>query len=284
MRGFAIALMLAFCAPHAAARVPVGVTMRTFTKTYPAVRGTGTAEALGLRDATVRRGRFPLVVFSHGSCGSPTEATYFSTALASRGFVVAAPPHPGNTVDEFPACAATGNFLDSVANRVPDVMFTIDSMLAEPTFAKRLRSGPIGMSGLSFGGFTALFAEQRDPRIAMALAMVPGGVEFLDQGGIPLPTMVIGAEHDRVVGFPESQTAFAHLSGPRFLVELLGGDHLSVVDDCGLLCTPALSQDDAHRLVLRYALPFFRRYLAGDRHAGRALRRQVPGVVVTAEP
>src|SRR5262245_10307593 len=281
----------------------VGVTTLTFTKAsattgaprplatviwYPAAPRTGTPEALGLRDATVRHGRFPLIVFSHGACGRPTEASYLAKALAAAGFVVAAPPHPGNTADDGAACASTANFADSVINRVPDVRFTIDSMLAEATthgspFARRLRPDAIGVAGLSFGGFTTLWVAQRDPRVRAALSMVPGGVEFLDANDITIPTMVIGAEHDHVVGYPESEHAYQRLAGPRFLVELLGGDHLNVVDDCSILCG-SISQDAAHALVLHYALLFFRRYLA-DRHVPlRALVRPVTGVHLETDP
>src|SRR5262249_54036005 len=95
-------------------RYTVGVTSLTFTKDsvttgaprplittiwYPAVAGTGSDDPLGRRDADVFAKRFPLIVFSHGACGLPTEATYLTTALASRGFVVAAPAHLGNTKD-----------------------------------------------------------------------------------------------------------------------------------------------------------------------------------------
>jgi hypothetical protein len=45
-----------------------------------------------------------------------------------------------------------------------------------------------------------------------------------------------------------------------------------------------ISQEDAHRLVLRYAVPFMRRYVAGARAAGRALVRKTKGVLLTAEP
>jgi len=77
----------------------------------------------------------------------------------------------------------------------------------------------------------------------------------------------------------------------RFLVEVLGANHLSAVDSCfsqqlGVsLCVPGdISQDDAHRLILHYALPFFRRYVRGQRAAGRVLMRPIPGVVLTADP
>jgi predicted dienelactone hydrolase len=262
---------------------------------YPAVRKTGTADALGLRDATARRGKFPLVVFSHGTCGLPTEASYLMTAVASQGFVVAAPPHPGNTADDVPACLGGPAFIDSAANRQPDISFVIDAMLAEAgnpssRFARRLRDGAVGVMGLSFGGFTTLVTAQLDPRVTAALALVPGGAAFLGAAPIAVPTMVIGAERDQVVGFADSELVFARLEGPRFLIELLAANHLSVVDDCrnnlGLdLCVPGdISQEQAHELVLRYAIPFVRRYLAGKRSAGRALTRQVDGVVLTSEP
>ena len=109
--------------------------------------------------------------------------------------------------------------------------------------------------------------------------------------------MVIGAEHDAVVGYHESEVVYAEkLAGPRYLVELLAANHLSVVDACdhGLananLCVPTdISQDEAHRLVLNYALPFFRRYLLSKKHAvvraaDKALATQIDGVVLTSAP
>jgi predicted dienelactone hydrolase len=308
----ALVLTLVMAAlPARAARFPVGVTTMTFTKTsvttgaprpldtviwYPAARKTGNADAFGLRDAPPRRGRYPLIVFSHGTCGLPTEASYLTMALAREGFVVAAPPHPGNTANEVPACLGGDAFVDSAVNREPDVAFVIDAMLAESAsrtsrFAHRLRPDEIGVTGLSFGGFTTLLTALLEPRVVAALALVPGGTSALGTKAITIPTMIIGAERDHVVGFAESPLAYAKVSGPRFLVELLAANHLSVVDSCesglaGLnLCVPGdIPQEDAHALVLRYAVPFFRRYVAGKRKAGRDLVRPVDGVVLTSEP
>lgn len=298
-------------ASEARARPAIGVTTLTFTKTsvttgaervlstvvwYPAVRGTGVAEALGRRDARVRRGRFPLIVYSHGTCGRPTEATYLTMALARQGFVVAALPHPGNTADEFPDCLRGDVFADSIVNRVPDVRFVLDGMLAETAtassrFHRRIRTEGIAMAGLSFGGFTTLMAIEQEPRFTVALPIVPGGAAGVTPGAIDIPTMVIGAERDTVVGFADSVTTYDRLAGPRFLVELLAANHLSAVDDCfnqelGVsLCVPEdITQEAAHELVLHYALPFMRRYLRNDRRAARALVRPVPGVTLQAEP
>jgi predicted dienelactone hydrolase len=307
-------LLLLLAAPPAWGRFErgpyrVGVTTITFTKTavgtttprplatviwYPAAPGTGTEEALGRRDASVRRGRFPLIVYTHGACGRPTEATYLTKALASFGFVVAAVPHPGHTGDDFPGCLT--NVLETFVNRVPDVSFAIDSMLAladdsTSRFAGRLRRDAVALAGISFGGNTTLRGAQLEPRLVAALALAPGGTNVLGPSDIAIPTLVIGAERDTVVTFPESERAYERVAAPRFLVELLGANHLSFVDDCFneqlnlSFCVPGdIAQEDAHRLVLRYVVPFARRYLLGKKRAGPALARQVDGVALTADP
>jgi len=280
----------------------VGVTSRTFTKTsvttgnprplltviwYPAVAGTGTEEALGRRDADAVDKRFPWIVFSHGSCGLPTESSYLTKALASRGVIVAAPSHTGNTKND-PTCAA--NFADSFANRVPDVQFIIDTMLAEngaasSRFANRLQPDALGIAGLSFGGYTTLSAVQHEPRARAAVAMVPGGTGALGSDDITIPTMVIGGERDIVVGFAESQRAYERLAGPRFLVELLAANHLAVTDDCFPLCFPTdIPQAAAHRIVQRYVLTFFRRFLAEGFTDGAGSIRAIPRTRLTADP
>ena len=45
-------------------------------------------------------GPHPLIVFSHGNSGFRRQSTFLTTHLASRGFVVAAPDHTGNTLFE----------------------------------------------------------------------------------------------------------------------------------------------------------------------------------------
>jgi predicted dienelactone hydrolase len=259
----------------------------TTTIWYPAVPGTGTEEPLGWRDADVVAKRLPWVAFSHGSCGLPSESSYLTIALASRGFVVAAPAHLGNTRNDS-NCA--GNFLDSLQNRAPDVRFIIDSLLAESgasasRFADRLRRDAIGVAGLSFGGFTALLIAQRDPRVRAALVMVPGGVGVIDANDIAIPTMIIGGERDRVVGFADAELAYQRVDGPRFLIKLLKGDHLSVTNDCFPLCSPGdIPQATAHRIVVRSATAFFRHFLRYGRAGGQGAIRPMPHSMLTADP
>ena len=76
-----------------------------------------------------------------------------------------------------------------------------------------------------------------------------------------------------------------------FLVEILNTGHFAWSDLCaGSLfgvrdCDPGtLTQDEAHALVLRYAIPFLARYLAGEARFAKLLTAATapPGVVLTA--
>lgn len=50
-----------------------------------------------IRNATASRGEHPLVVLSHGYGGSWRNLNWLAKALVERGYVVAAPDHPGTT-------------------------------------------------------------------------------------------------------------------------------------------------------------------------------------------
>jgi predicted dienelactone hydrolase len=293
-------------------RFAVGVTSMVFTKSsettgaprpldtsiwYPAVLGTGAETDMGRRDATVRPGHHPLILFSHGMCSIPNQSVFLMTALASFGFVVASPPHPGNQyTDGFPACELDAP--DSYRNRVADVRFVLDAMLAESKrsgsrFFRHVNPRRIGMSGHSFGGQTTLRVALVEPRVRAALALAPALVGGIEPGTIHIPAMIQGAEVDSLATFRQSTLAFAHLAGPRFLLEILRAGHFAFTDICasflypGPDCGPGtLTQDEAHAQVLRFGVPFFLRYLAGDRRFARLLRpASAPaGVVLQTTP
>src|SRR5262245_49381820 len=186
----------------------VGLMQMTFTKTsettgqlrpldtyiwYPAVRGTGTADEDVFRDATVRKGHWPLVLFSHGLCATPYLSSFYTEVLASWGFVVAAPPHPGNQITDGLSCITTVE--DSFANRVADIQFVVDQMLAQAKgsqgpFARRIDPRRIGVSGHSFGGQTALRVAAIDKRMRAALAMAPAVHSFVGTLDIEIPAMI----------------------------------------------------------------------------------------------
>jgi predicted dienelactone hydrolase len=62
---------------------------------YPAEVRAEPARPLGYVDAAVRT--YPLLVYSHGGCAYAEASSFLTKALASWGFVVVAPTHPGDT-------------------------------------------------------------------------------------------------------------------------------------------------------------------------------------------
>jgi len=290
----------------------VGATTITWTRTssttgqprplatviwYPAKPGTGTAGGGVFRDAAVLRGHLPIVLFSHGSCGFPEQSLFFTVTLASWGFVVVAPPHPGNEFSEFPACMDPAELADSYLNRLDDMRFVLDQILAEDDrvgspFHRKLARRRIGMSGHSFGGLDTLRVATSDPRVRAALALAPARPD-LSGGRIKIPTMIEGAELDTLAPFQtDTLGAYALLDGPRFLVEILNAGHFAFSDICaGAIfgttdCAPGtISQDDAHHLALRYGLPFLMRYVGRTTRFNDLLKPPaVPGVMFQAEP
>jgi predicted dienelactone hydrolase len=260
---------------------------------YPAVAGTGTPTGTVLQDADVAKGRFPIVVFSHGSCGIPNQSTFLYEALASRGIILAAPPHPGNTFS--PTCQTPEAEADSYANRPADVIFVADAFLgfgrdASSPFHRHVNPKRLGVSGHSFGGQTTLRVAAMDKRFKVALALAPSHVK--DSGvTIRAPLMVMDGEVDSLVPFQTNAVPSYELgTGPHFLVEILATGHcafipLCATEFCGVGCDPPnLTPPAANALVLRYAVPFMLRYLKHDRAAGRDLRPDVApaGVVVQA--
>jgi predicted dienelactone hydrolase len=285
---------------------PVGFTIVELTKTsvttgeprvlatqvwYPAKADTGTPLGPYLRDADVAKGRFPLVVFSHGSCGIPNQSEFLMQALASRGFILAAPPHPGNTFSA--DCFATSDLADAYANRPADVTFVADSFLAfardrGSRFHRRVHPKRLGAAGHSFGGHTTLRVAAADRRFRAALALAPATEPGLV---IRAPLMVITGELDTLTPFAtDAVPSYGLGTGPRWLVEILRTGHCAFIpvcaeQFCGAGCEPGtLAPAEANALVLRYAVPFVLRHLNGDGRAGKALRPDAApdGVVVEA--
>jgi predicted dienelactone hydrolase len=291
----------------------VGVRQITFTKPsetqpgeqrvlltdvwYPTAPGAGPVDGAlgGVRDAPLADGAraLPLLLFSHGRCWFPEESRFLTTTMASYGFIVAAPAHPGD-VFGYPNCLDPERVFESVLNREPDLIFVIDALLqldAEPTSFLHAAVDParIGVSGHSFGGQTALLVGAHDPRAVAVLALAPwllGAVRV----PVGIPVMVQGGTLDRVAPLEtHALREYDTLGPPRYLLEIERTGHYAFSDDCypGFPCqvAGALTQDEAHRYVLRYAVPFLLHWVArNDRFdAFLAPRSASPGVLFTAD-
>jgi predicted dienelactone hydrolase len=130
---------------------------------YPAEAGTGQDTVYRIGDALavpragprtgaelLAQGRFPTIIYSHGSSGLGLAAFSYGEYLASWGFVVAAPDHTGNTTLD-----STNPLALDYLVRPQDLSATLDSVLSSSLLAGRT-SGDVAAIGHSFGGYTVL--------------------------------------------------------------------------------------------------------------------------------
>lgn len=137
-------------APDTASPVPVLVMYPTHAPATPVPFGPYQLSVA--MDAPVAAGRFPLVVISHGSGGTPLTHRDLAVHLARRGHVVALPEHPGNNRTDN-SLAGTEAIL---AARPRLLRAVIDAMLASSQFDGQLRDDGVAVIGHSLGGYTAL--------------------------------------------------------------------------------------------------------------------------------
>ena len=241
---------------------------------YPASPGSGdpdsTYDAVVDAPFDASAGPRPIVLFSHGSCGFERQSLFLTAWLATHGFVVVAPPHPGNTLFEFPGCGNPENLGPSAIERPADMVFVLDTMLAEnedagSPFFHRLDPDAIAMSGHSFGGLTTFLTAARDDRIRVAMPLAAASPP---DGRFGIPSLTIIGDVDSVVNNQRSIDAHRRSAHPKWLVSILHTGHYAFSDNCfpGPDCEPplVLEQTEAHVRVRRWVLPFLKAFLEGE--------------------
>ena len=216
---------------------------------YELVPGLPFAWQDAVRDATARRGRHPLVAFSHGYGGHRRQSTFLCTHLASHGYVVAAVDHTGNTMLEVVQGVLTlrsGGTLphpdtvlrEFVVLRPADVSFAIDHVLGMDGLVDADR---IGMAGHSFGGWTTLTTTARDRRIRAAVPLAPAGgasplpVDLLRESvdfrwDREVPTLYVVAARDSLLPLAGMYELLERTPAAKRMVVLEDADHLHFCD------------------------------------------------------
>jgi predicted dienelactone hydrolase len=175
--------------------------------------------------------------------------------LASHGFVVASPEHTGNSQS-----GSDDSFDEAAANRVPDVSFVIDAMLARSAdsgdaFFDAIEDEGIGVLGHSFGGMTAIGTAAGwagtglDPRVDAILpvsAVIDAELQSDERTSpnagftreqlerITVPTMLMGGTEDVNVFLENNEIAFDQITNAPvvYRVDIIGANHTHFANVC----------------------------------------------------
>lgn len=229
------------------------------------------------------RGPFGLIVFGHGFAVTPAPYAALLDAWAAAGFVVAAPVFPLENAN-----APGGPDESDLLNQPGDMSAVITRMLV------LTRSGPapwrglieprqIAVAGQSDGGETAFaVAYDRyylDTRVRAAVILSGARLPiagFAFPAGSP-PLFAAQGTADTINRPAYTYQFFAAAARPKFLLKLLGAQHLP----------PYTTEQPQLGIVERSSIAFLDRYLYGrPRAAGRLVSAgRVPGVAtLTADP
>lgn len=219
---------------------------------YSLAPGLGYTSTTAWADAPISEGEFPLVVYSHGGGGFRWIATFYTEFLASKGYVVVAPDHPGSTaVDQL-----TGAAVDQEQNanlRPADITLTLDTVLAaaeDPAdpLQGHVDGSKIALSGHSWGGYTSLAtvaghtntlgSTTPDERVNALILMAPYTEMFADEEleKVDVPVLVVSSTLDESTPIETNTERPADLIPGRPLVrmDIDGGAHTSFTDVCKL--------------------------------------------------
>ncbi|MGF9565333.1 dienelactone hydrolase [Neorhizobium sp. JUb45] len=102
-------------------------------------------------NATIRDGRFPLVLLSHGSGSRAQGMGWIAVKLAEAGYIVAGPNHPGTTSGD-----STPSATPKIWDRTGDISVLISALATDRRWQSSIDTSRIGILGFSLGGSTAM--------------------------------------------------------------------------------------------------------------------------------
>jgi dienelactone hydrolase len=232
---------------------------------YPARGKPDGASVPGARP--VRRGRFPVVVFLHGSSTTAEDYHQAIEPWARAGYVVFAPTAPLGGMGLEQSGAARN--VDA-ANHPDDVRFVLSKLPGELRRAIRARANfdRVAVTGKSLGAMTALAVAFdpccRNDAVRGVVAMA-GPQSSLVGSGTEVATFIAHGDADELVPYAAGRANFDAAPAPKFFLTLNATGHAAT-----LATQPGSPTDDALVTTTR---DFFDRYLKSNERALDRMRR-----------
>ena len=219
----------------------------------------------------------PVVLFSHGNGGIRFQSLFLTEHLATRGWVVVAPDHEGNTAFDLDSERAG----EHAIRRPRDISETFDWLITELAGPGGPLDGCVdpeagyAVMGHSFGGYTAIAmtsatltaahagtcapgwlcadtadwllahpeedpAELVDARVWASVPMTPAAHELLSStlGGNTVPTLILGGTFDTLTTMEgQVQPIYDGLGGEKYIATIDTAGHYTFSDLCTLIPT-----------------------------------------------
>jgi len=251
------------------------------------------------RDAPVRSGRYPVIIFSHGNGGNRYQNTFWCDYIASHGYVIVSADHTGNAgmtyLKDGPVPMQGAERANSALDRPKDMSFLLDQMAkwndgSDLRFKGRLDLSRPCAAGMSFGSMSAVRLADTDPRFKSVIAMSGA---YPQHTNLKAPTLWMIGTEDRTIGTVGNAIVRNHHEkheGPSYLLELKNGGHFSFTDMFKL--SPNFgdgigkgvrreggaefqftSMETTYQIINAYSAAFLAVYVKGDRSALPFLRK-----------
>ncbi len=168
--------------------------------------------------------KFPLFVFGHGLGGTPKQYETLLTAIAARGYVVAAPTFPLSN-----GASPGGPNLFDEPNQPGDMSYVLTQMLKDPAVDPDV----VIAGGHSLGAITTIDLVANsccfDKRVDAAI-MVAGTANVFTTGklftGTPVPSLYIHGDKDPTVAYSLGYSTWKTAQAPKWFLTITGGDHV----------------------------------------------------------
>jgi len=183
-----------------------------------------TFTASALDQPTPLPGAHPLILFSHGSTGTNLNYSQLIEALASRGFVIIAVNHPGDTTMDW----LTGTAVDDATNqrqRVEDLDLVLSALSSGSLeVPPQLDFSKLAIVGHSYGGYsavayTAAHGAKFDVKGVVGLQPLITPISEEALRSISAPVLLIGGVNDTTTPIDVNvQAPAAHLRNGTIVV------------------------------------------------------------------